>query len=143
LAQLYDVWVLPSDGPFEKVAAIFETKGVRSPVSFDRLVTAKPSPSGPRGLEPGKDYRLLVCIAGAGRIAGTAVPFSTSPAATSAPLTAFDTTDSIQHARQLLESGNPGDAMMLLAALPDRERTLPEVRALMEEIKTRIPVAPM
>jgi hypothetical protein len=36
-SQLYDVWVLPPEGPFEKVPAIYETKGVRSPVPFGRL----------------------------------------------------------------------------------------------------------
>jgi hypothetical protein len=140
-SQLYDVWVLPPDGPFEKVPAIYEAKGVRSPVAFDRLAPPASASGVAHDLQPGKDYRLLVCIAGAGRIAGTAVPFSTSPAAASKPLTAADTTDSIQQARRLLQSGHPGDAMMLLTALPETERALPEVRALMDEIKTRIPTA--
>jgi len=138
--QLYDVWVLPPDGPFEKVPAIYEAKEVRSPVAFDQLAPA-PGSGAPRDLQPGKDYRLLVCIARAGRIAGTAAPFSTSPAATSAPLTASDTTEAIQRARHLLQSGQAGDAIMLLTALPESERALPEVQALMDEIKTRIPAA--
>jgi hypothetical protein len=137
-SQLYDVWVLPPEGPFEKVAAIYESKGVRSPVAFDRLAPTTSASETTRGLQPGKNYRLLVCISKAGRIAGTAVPFSTSPTANSAAPTASDTTDSIQQARHLLESSHPGDAMMVLAALPETERELPEVRALMEQIKARI-----
>jgi len=141
-AQLYDVWVLPLKGPFEEVAAIYETKGVRSPVAFDRFVASKPGQGSPPGLEPGKSYRVLVCIAGAGRIAGTAVPFTVSPAASSEAPPASDTTDSIQQARHLMETGYAGDGMMILAALPETERALPEVRALMAEIKTRIPAVP-
>jgi hypothetical protein len=110
-------------------------------VTFDRLAPPASASGAAHDLQPGKDYRLLVCIAGAGRIAGTAVPFSTSPAATSKALSAADTTESIQQARHLLESGQAGDAMMLLTALPETEHALPEVQALMEEIKTRIPTA--
>jgi hypothetical protein len=75
--QKYDVWILPAEGDHLTAPALFVAKGVTSPVSFDKL---QPSPdSADTALQPGTDYRVLVCLADAGRMAGVPIPFRVKP----------------------------------------------------------------
>jgi hypothetical protein len=76
--QRYDVWILPGSGDPLTVPALFKKENVVSPVEFARLESVK----GGAGveapaLEPGGEYRVLVCLAGAGRMAGVPVNFRT------------------------------------------------------------------
>ena len=138
--QRYDVWVIPADGDKNQVPALFVAKGVRPPVAFSDL---KPTPalaeqSRPTSrLEPDTDYRLLVCLADAGRIAGIAVPFRTAPDATKAlPPPSLDS------ARKLAGQGRSSDALSLLLQLPPEQRALPEVKALERDLRSKLPVIP-
>lgn len=71
--QRYDVWVLPEEGDVLTVPALFEAEDVVSPVTFDQLTTVAATG---KALAHGEKYRVLVCLADAGRLAGTPVPFS-------------------------------------------------------------------
>jgi hypothetical protein len=75
--QKYDVWILPAEGDHLTAPALFVAKEVTSPVRLDEM---KPGPEmlGAE-LEPGKDYRVLVCLAAVGRHAGVPVPFRVEP----------------------------------------------------------------
>jgi len=72
--QRYDVWILPEDGDYLEAPALFAAESVTSPVAFDQL---EPGPEAPAdgALEPGTGYRVLVCLADAGRMSGRPVPF--------------------------------------------------------------------
>ena len=69
--QQYDVWILPAEGDHLTVPALFKAGRVTSPVSFDQM---KPG-SNVTSLVPGSAYRVLVCLADAGRMAGDPIPF--------------------------------------------------------------------
>ena len=71
--QKYDVWILPAAGDHLTAPVLFVTKGVTSPVTFDSLKPGKGMAD--TALQPGTDYRVLVCLADAGRMAGVPVPF--------------------------------------------------------------------
>lgn len=78
--QLYDVWILPEEGDFLTAPALFAAKDVVSPVAFASLAPADSAPSvEPPALERGRSYRVLVCLAGVGRHAGTPAPFRVAP----------------------------------------------------------------
>ncbi len=77
--QKYDVWILPAEGDHLTAPVLFVTKGVTSPVSFDSLKPGKDVTS--TALQPGADYRVLVCLADAGRMAGVPVRFKVKSAA--------------------------------------------------------------
>lgn len=78
--QRYDVWILPEEGDSLTCPALFTAKGIVSPVSFASLAPAHSGPSvEPPALEPGRGYRVLVCLAGVGRHAGTSAPFRVTP----------------------------------------------------------------
>jgi|JI10StandDraft_1071094.scaffolds.fasta_scaffold187753_4 hypothetical protein len=71
--QKYDVWILPAEGDHLTAPVLFVAKNVASPVAFSQL---KPGPTTTTAdLQPGTDYRVLVCLADAGRMAGVPVPF--------------------------------------------------------------------
>jgi hypothetical protein len=71
--QKYDVWIIPAEGDHLTASVLFVAKNVTSPVAFDQL---QPGPESPAAfLQPGADYRVLVCLADAGRLAGVPVPF--------------------------------------------------------------------
>jgi len=72
--QHYDVWILPEDGDYLGAPALFIAESVTSPVAFDQLQPG-PEASADGALEPGTGYRVLVCLAGAGRMSGRPVPF--------------------------------------------------------------------
>lgn len=71
--QKYDVWILPAAGDHLTAPALFVVKGVTSPVSFDQLWRGAETTGS--SLQPGEEYRVLVCLADAGRMAGVPVPF--------------------------------------------------------------------
>jgi len=70
--QRYDVWILPGEGDPLEVASLFESKHVVSPVAFDSLTPTSPTEA---TLSPSRGYRVLVCLADGGRLAGVPVPF--------------------------------------------------------------------
>ncbi len=74
--QRYDVWILPGTGDALTAPALFKKENVVSPVEFAELEPGK----GFRGssLEAGENYRVLVCLSGAGRVAGVPVLFRVS-----------------------------------------------------------------
>lgn len=75
-SQRYDVWVLPEEGDHLTVAPLLVAEDVTSPVSFETLRPEGAEQSGKEGeLETGRAYRVLVCLADGGRMAGTPVPF--------------------------------------------------------------------
>lgn len=76
--QKYDVWILPAEGDHLNAPALFVAKAVTSPVTFDTLKPGVGQDAA--GLQPGTDYRVLVCLADAGRRAGVPVPFKVKPA---------------------------------------------------------------
>lgn len=78
--QKYDVWILPAEGDHLTAPVLFVTKGVTSPVAFDSLKPGKGITD--TALQPGTDYRVLVCLADAGRMAGVPVPFKVKPVQT-------------------------------------------------------------
>ncbi len=75
-SQRYDVWILPAEGDPLTVPALFKRENVVSPVEFSALEPGKGVLA--TALEQGTDYRVLVCLAGAGRMAGVPVHFRTS-----------------------------------------------------------------
>lgn len=77
--QRYDVWILPAEGDHVTAPAMFVAKNVTSPVEFSVLEPSTGIAS--EDLQPGTNYRVLVCLASAGRMAGVPVPFKTSPVA--------------------------------------------------------------
>lgn len=76
--QKYDVWILPAAGDYLTAPVLFMTKGVTSPVTFDSLKPGKGMTD--IALQPGTDYRVLVCLADAGRMAGVPIHFKVKPA---------------------------------------------------------------
>jgi hypothetical protein len=76
--QKYDVWILPAEGGHLSAPALFVAKNVTSPVSFTQLQPSAEAAG--TSLQPGTDYRVLVCLADAGRMAGVPVPFKVKPA---------------------------------------------------------------
>jgi hypothetical protein len=76
--QKYDVWILPAEGDHLTTPALFVAKNVTSPVSFAQLQPGTEVAA--TGLQPSTDYRVLVCLADAGRTAGVPVPFRVVPA---------------------------------------------------------------
>jgi hypothetical protein len=79
--QKYDVWILPEEGDFRDAAAaptLFKAERVTSPVDF---ISFKPGKGvAATTLQPGTNYRVLVCLADAGRIAGVPIPFKVKTA---------------------------------------------------------------
>lgn len=139
--QRYDVWILPAEGNHVEAPALYTAKDVEPPVRFGAL---QPGPGlnerrekAAPALLPGRDYRLLVCLANASRVAGVAVPFRTAPDAIRnlpAP--------SLAAARQLAASGRPSDALMLLDVLPAAERTEPAAQELQRELRAQLSAMP-
>ena len=78
--QKYDVWILPAAGDHLSAPALFVAKSVTSPVSFDQLQPSKDHAE--TALQPDTDYRVLVCLADAGRMAGVPIPFKVKTAQT-------------------------------------------------------------
>lgn len=140
--QQYDVWILPPEGSHIDAPALFTAKNVRPPIAFSELKPGKglEETSRPTSrLEPDTDYRLLVCIANAGRVAGIAMPFhTTADAAKALPA------PSLAAAQHLAAEGRPSDALTLLGQLPGNERALPEVESLEHDLRSRLlaPKAP-
>ncbi len=135
--QRYDVWVLPAEGNHIEAPALFIAKDVQPPLDFAALQPAPALAAESRPttrLEPGTDYRLLVCLAGAGRVAGVAVPFRTVLGATKA----FPP-PSLATARQFVAEDRPADALMVLTQLPPAERETAEAQALEKELRARLP----
>ena len=82
-SQRYDVWLLPEEGDALTAPAVLVAKKVQSPVSFESLRSGTSDGSTlESGLEAGRAYRVLVCLADAGRMAGTPIPFRVSESAT-------------------------------------------------------------
>jgi len=135
--QRYDVWILGAEGSHLDAPALYIAKGVQPPLS---LAALQPGPAlqgqpNPRAtLLPGTDYRLLVCLADAGRIAGIAVPFRTAPDASDAL-----PPPSLAAAQKLATQGRPADALMLLLQLPPAEREQADVQNLEHELRNRLP----
>ena len=78
--QKYDVWILPAEGDFRDPNAaptLFKAERVTSPVAFASFKPGKGIAA--TSLQPGTDYRVLVCLADAGRLAGVPVPFKVKP----------------------------------------------------------------
>ena len=71
--QKYDVWILPAGGDYLKAPALFIAKGVTSPVAFISMKPGKDLTD--TALKAGMDYRVLICLADAGRMAGVPVEF--------------------------------------------------------------------
>ena len=81
-SQRYDVWVLPEAGDALTVPAVLVAKKVISPVPFEALHPETTGGTDPlSGLEAGQAYRVLVCLADGGRMAGTPIPFRVSESA--------------------------------------------------------------
>ncbi len=76
--QKYDVWILPAEGDHLTATALFVATGVTSPVAFSQMQPGKAVAS--TALQSGTDYRVLVCLADAGRNAGVPIPFKVKPA---------------------------------------------------------------
>jgi hypothetical protein len=76
--QKYDVWILPAEGDHLTAPTLFVAKGVTSPVAFSQLQPSAEAAG--TALQPGEDYRVLVCLADVGRMAGVPVPFKVKPA---------------------------------------------------------------
>ncbi len=138
--QKYDVWILPPEGSQTDAPALFTAKNVRSPIAFNDL---KPTDAaqGQKELQPGKPYRLLVCFASLGRLAGVTVPFETTAEADGQILVPSDPQAVLLKARRLIEAGRTGDALMVLTTLPENQRGTPQVRVLVEEAKKKLPAA--
>lgn len=116
-AQQYDLWVLPFDGPHQEVTPLYTRKGVRSPVSVEDVQ-----------LEKDKPYRLLVCVANAGKFAGEPVPFKpASKVVVSGPGVA-------DMLKKLIAAGKLDEAQRLLDALPPSVRERTEIRELAIEV---------
>lgn len=77
--QKYDVWILPAEGDHLTAPTLFVAKGVTSPVPFEQLQPGKDTAA--PALQPGTSYRVLICLADAGRRAGVPIPFKVKPAA--------------------------------------------------------------
>jgi hypothetical protein len=76
--QKYDVWILPAEGDYLKAPTLFIAKGVKSPVAFASMKPGKDVAD--TALKAGIDYRVLICLADAGRMAGVPVSFTVKPA---------------------------------------------------------------
>ena len=116
--QAYDVWILPAEGTVTDAPALFVKKGVRSPVAFDQLEPAAPGDT----LQPGTEYRVLVCLADQGRLAGEAVPFTIMDQAAARVPQPATADDALTIVRRLAAVGRPGDALMVIEQLPPNER---------------------
>jgi hypothetical protein len=110
LEQQYDLWVLPPDGPHEEVKPLFTKKAVRSPVTMEGTT-----------LEKEKPYRLLVCLANAGKFAGEPIPFTPQQIVRGKAPTAPEMLQKLIREQRLPQ------AQQLLNALPDAVRNRPEV----------------
>jgi hypothetical protein len=132
--QKYDVWILPAEGSQKDAPALFQAKGVRSPVAFSEL-QAIDAAKGAKELQPGKPYRMLVCLANLGRLAGITVPFQTTAEADGGLHVPPDAAAALAKAKRLGDEGRPGDGLMVLAAMPDPQRETPEAKALEQELR--------
>jgi len=136
--QKYNVWILPP-GSDVNARALYIAKDVLPPVAFASL---KPGPAlegqpASQGLAPGQEYRVLVCLAGADRLAGTAYSFRTAPdAAAAAPPIGLEA------AQKLAADGRPADALAALAELPAEQRERPEARDLEAQLRAQILSSP-
>lgn len=133
--QRFDVWILPAEGSHVDAPALFVAKNIQPPVAFADL---QPGPvlqgqtDASRALAPNTQYRLLVCIANAGRLAGTTFPFHTAANAGTQPPADLATV------KQLAATNRPSDALTMLLALPAAERQRPEVRELEAGLRDRL-----
>jgi hypothetical protein len=75
--QMYDVWILSASGDYRSAPGLFKAEKVVSPVEFSAFKRGRPEQGD--ALEPGMEYRLLVCLAGKGRLAGVPLPFRVAP----------------------------------------------------------------
>jgi hypothetical protein len=134
--QRYDVWIIPAEGSHIDAPALFVAKNVQPPVAFTDLQPGpalQGQPDAPRTLTPNTSYRLLVCLANAGRLAGTAFPFHTASNASSQPAPADFAT-----AKQLAATNRPADALTILLTLPPTDRLRPEVRDFEAQLRDRL-----
>jgi hypothetical protein len=139
--QHYDVWILHDGANQKEAPALFVANKVRSPIEFAEL---KPGPANieqTASLKPGSRYLALVCLAGKGRMAGVTVPFQTAAAAIGAPASPSDPATALSLARQMRDAGRPGDALMILAGLPEEIRRTPEVASLDSELRKSLQAA--
>jgi hypothetical protein len=137
--QLYDVWILPPEGDVETVAPLFMKKQTVSPVIFSQL-EAK---DGLKELEPGQDYRLLVCLNVNGqtsRLAGVATPFHVAKEATSQPPAPTTAEAALAVMRRLVEAGKPGDAMAVYLdfTVTKKNTPSPELTSYAEGVREKI-----
>ncbi|MCE9518220.1 MAG: hypothetical protein K8R87_01420 [Verrucomicrobia bacterium] len=138
--QKYDVWILPPEGNQTEAPALFTAKNVRSPLAFADLQPTDAA-EGQKELQPGKPYRLLVCFATLGRLAGVTVPFETTAEAAGQIHVPSEMSAVLLKARRLIESGKPGDALMVLSTLPESERAAGAAQAVEEEARKKLPMA--
>ncbi|NBV85672.1 MAG: hypothetical protein EBS01_05300, partial [Verrucomicrobia bacterium] len=75
--QRYDVWILSSAGDYRSAPSLFKAENVVSPVEFSTLKPGRPEQGD--ALEPGLEYRVLICLAGKGRLAGVPASFRVAP----------------------------------------------------------------
>jgi hypothetical protein len=129
--QDYDVWILPADGAVTEVASLFVKKAVRSPIPFDQLEPADPGDA----LEAGNDYRVLVCLADQGRLAGESVSFSIMEQATTRVPQPTTADAALSIVRRLSAGGRFGDAIMVVEQLPPAERSDPRIVLEWENLK--------
>jgi hypothetical protein len=120
--QRYDAWVLPAVGDHEQVPALFTAKGVRSPVKL-----ADMTPEG-GSLEKGKPYRLLVCLASAGKFAGQPRPFVPQARVEVVAPSPVAMLSQLIGAQRLVE------ARKLLDALPSAVRERTDIRELAKQV---------
>jgi hypothetical protein len=132
--QLYNVWVLPPEGPAETVPALFVANNVTSPVPFAAL-KGKGSAA---ALEEGRDYRLLVCLAGAQRLGGVAVPFRVASNATAGLSKPPNAQAALREMRRVADEGKPGDALGLFATLSPEIQGNAEIAALEARLREQV-----
>ena len=132
--QKYDVWILPKDGTQKDAEALFVSKGVRSPLELSQMKAA----SAGLELSPDEDYRVLVCYADKGRLAGTASPFKIAKEASPALLTPTTAAEAALLFTELLEKNRPSDVLMLAERLPADLQKLTEIQTLKKVALQRI-----
>jgi len=123
-ARRYDVWILPEGADQKTTAPLLKGEGLRSPVS---LASLSPAPGRSGRLERGRNYELLVCQAGHGRLAGTMVPFTVAADAKEPPATPAAAFLELQ---RLVQAGDKSAVDAFLQSLPPGWRDLPEMKAL-------------
>lgn len=141
-SQDYDVWILPADADQKSTPPIFAASKVRSPLPFASLQPGPANADKSAALKPGTRYLALVCLAGQGRMAGVTVPFQTAPASLGAPPSLSDKATALALIQQLEAAGRPGDALMVIAGLPQATRTSAEITTIEARLRTTLQSLP-